>query len=600
MLITTALAGSLVLTPAVLADETIDGSSETVIGTGGGTQTSPWDASGILTVGNTGTGTLTVSEGGAVTNTKGYVGRQIGSTGTVTVTGSGSTWTNAQEIYVGENGDGTLTVANGGEVTNVGFGTVGLNSGSKGTFIITGTGSKWTTADNTAVGVYGDGTLTITDGGIASVRNMTLGHELAGDVGTGTVTVSGAGAQLTTLTLIVGYQGQGTLDIANGGKVISSGNGILGSVTGATGAATVTGAGSSWTNAGLEIGTNGAGILTIANGGSVTSSNGSVIVAVNSGSIGTLNIGAASGDTAVAAGTLNADTVSFGAGTGKIVFNHTDTDYTFGADISGNGSIEFLSGTTRLTGSNTYTGGTTVTNGLLTVNGSTGDIILNGGTLGGSGTVGNVTTSSGASVAPGNSIGTLNVSGNIDFASGATYEVEVDNAGNSDKVAATGTATINSGASVNVTAENGTDNGSTYAASTTYTILSAAGGVTGTFGSVTDNFAYLDAALGYDANNVTLTLIRNAAGLASIAKTANQSAAAQGVGSLNAGNSVYDAVIVLSEAGARAAFDSLSGEIHASTNTLLTQNTRFGRDAVGNRIRSAFDGLAANEQPMIA
>ena len=45
-----------------------------------------------------------------------------------------------------------------------------------------------------------------------------------------------------------------------------------------------------------------------------------------------------------------------------------------------------------------------------------------------------------------------------------------------------------------------------YASSTTYTIVSATGGVSGTYAGVTSNFAFLTPSLSYDANNVFLTL----------------------------------------------------------------------------------------------
>ncbi|WP_395384019.1 hypothetical protein ACHMW4_31305 [Mesorhizobium sp. UC22_110] len=62
--------------------------------------------------------------------------------------------------------------------------------------------------------------------------------------------------------------------------------------------------------------------------------------------------------------------MDFGAGSGKIVFNHTETDYQFASNISGNGSVQQVAGTTILTGTSTYAGTTTVSGGKLLVNGS--------------------------------------------------------------------------------------------------------------------------------------------------------------------------------------------------------------------------------------
>jgi outer membrane autotransporter protein len=46
-------------------------------------------------------------------------------------------------------------------------------------------------------------------------------------------------------------------------------------------------------------------------------------------------------------------------------------------------------------------------------------------------------------LAPGNSIGTTTIVGNYTHAAGATYTVEANAAGQSDKLIVTGTATLN-------------------------------------------------------------------------------------------------------------------------------------------------------------
>ncbi len=53
----------------------------------------------VLVVGNTGSGELLVDNGSSVTDGRGYIGNNIGSTGIATVTGSGSLWDNVATLY---------------------------------------------------------------------------------------------------------------------------------------------------------------------------------------------------------------------------------------------------------------------------------------------------------------------------------------------------------------------------------------------------------------------------------------------------------------------------------------------------------------------
>ncbi|WP_164105869.1 hypothetical protein, partial [Serratia marcescens] len=71
-----------------------------------------------LRIGQNGTGTLTISAGGTVSNTVGYLGNF--SSGSATVEGTGSAWANSSVLYVGVSGSGvgTLTISGGGTVTN--------------------------------------------------------------------------------------------------------------------------------------------------------------------------------------------------------------------------------------------------------------------------------------------------------------------------------------------------------------------------------------------------------------------------------------------------------------------------------------------------
>src|SRR5262249_3830605 len=119
---------------------------------------------------------------------------------------------------------------------------------------------------------------------------------------------------------------------------------------------------------------------------------------------------------------------------------------TFNGVISGAGGLTKIgSGTFTLLGNNTYSGGTTVQAGTLVVDGSCGNVILNGGTLGGFGTVASIGALSGATVYPG--AATVNPvtlhSGNIAaFASGSTFQVQAKSATNYDQLSVGGLVSL--------------------------------------------------------------------------------------------------------------------------------------------------------------
>ena len=92
-------------------------------------------------MGQYGTGTLTIQNGGSVTNTIGYLGGIHDGIGTATIDGVGSSWTISGSLSVGQYGSGTLTVQNGGSVSNI-FGSVGSRSSGTGTVTVDGALSK--------------------------------------------------------------------------------------------------------------------------------------------------------------------------------------------------------------------------------------------------------------------------------------------------------------------------------------------------------------------------------------------------------------------------------------------------------------------------
>lgn len=255
----------------------------------------------------------------------------------------------------------------------------------------------------------------------------------------------------------------------------------------------------------------------------------------------------------------------------------------------------------------TLTGNTVDTDPELSV--SAGTVLVNGtfagrsnvdvgAVLGGSGTVGTLTID-GGTVAPGNSIGTLNVAGNVDFSTGGIYAVEVNAAGGTDLINATGTATLTTG-TVLVLPEAGN-----YNISTDYTILTAAGGLGGTtFNSVSSTLAFLTPTLSYDANNVFLNLARNDVSFSAIAGTPNQVAVGTAINTLsNNPDSIQDLLdnlFILTADGANQAYDSLSGVQHTHSNLIALQSINQFKGILFDRIQGNNQFLAHDGKLMLA
>lgn len=590
----------------------------------------------LICVGNNGTGALTISGGGLLTSSnQSRIGNNFGSVGTALVTGSGSVWESASEFRVGSDGTGTLIVSNDGAVASVGRTHIGVTGngsitvsnggsvesggtnmasqeGSSATVLLTGLGSNWSTStiSGLKVAIRGAASMLISGGATGSGRFITIGEQLTGN---GTLEMTGVGTRWETSGAVnVGYLGTGQLLISNGAKIHASVSNPMtdyseiGFGASSSGVVLITGDGSEWRNErDLYFGRAGQGTLTVSDKGLISS--GTVIhMAHEMGSTGTLNIGSAAGDAAVAAGFVETPVVSFGDGTGTILLNHTEgcgasgmgcaaggvagpsgsaRGYEFAPDVTGAGTIAAVSGVTYFTGDMSgFTGNATVSQaarlflsaayggsmsvsdgGVVTANNTvSGSVNVNdGGTLKGSGTIGgDATIGLGGILAPGNSIGTIQVVGDVNFAPGSFYDVEVNASGQSDRTEATGAANL-TGGTVRLSGE--PESGGVYGLGS-YWILSAAGGVNGTFDAVTFTTAplFLDAALSYEANDIYANLTRNGTSFVSVAATPNQQQVATALDTMTGDNLALSAIAgQVSAQGARAAYRALTGELHA-------------------------------------
>lgn len=255
-------------------------------------------------------------------------------------------------------------------------------------------------------------------------------------------------------------------------------------------------------------------------------------------------------------------------------------------------------GTLFLNGTNTYTGATDVFNGQLivgedmsktTASIAGGANIYAGATLGGYGSIkGSVDVKNGGTLSPGyTNIGQLNV-GDVNFDNGSTFTVKANPNGQADRLVANstldgaGTATINTGSTLNIVAGSGNWN-----TSTKYLIIDTDNGVTGQFGTVNSNLAFLTETVDYsNPDQVWLTLTRNDVGFGNIGGTFNQNSTGNGIESLGNNNAISNEIVSMSREQALSAFDNLSGEIHASAQSALLNNSRYVREGVNQHLLS--------------
>lgn len=170
----------------------------------------------------------------------------------------------------------------------------------------------------------------------------------------------------------------------------------------------------------------------------------------------------------------------------------------FPGDIGG--LVKKGGGELILSGVNSYSSTTRVEQGLLTVNGQltrSALTVLNGGMVGGTGRLASLTAANGGIVSPGGAgaIGTLSVTGNATFAAGSQYLVDIGPSGQSDVLAVSGLAQLGGTLALRPVAR-------VPRFGDSYTVLTAQGGVSGTFGSTASLSAILFPEVTYRANQV--------------------------------------------------------------------------------------------------
>jgi outer membrane autotransporter protein len=525
-------------------------------------------------------GTITVSTGfgiavGATSGGSGEIRTFAGSivnTGTISVLniGTGITVHGVRTFLGGITNSGTITAP-----------LVGISIGQS-TFGPPGTGVSLF-----AGGIVNSGSI---NGGlagivVAEVSSFAGGISNSGAIGASVIGILVGGCGCVGVSTFSG-------GINNSGTITAGSTAILVDSTVATFLGGITNTGSITAGfTGISLGIGG---ISVFNSGTITGNGGTAIQFGGTGN--TLTLGPGSAINGLVLGT-GSDTFQLGGSSGSGTFDVSG----IGTQYLGFGTFNKVDASTwTLTGTNnavlpwTVLGGTlnvaagaslpnspfTVQGGIFAVNGTVGAVTLNGGTLMGNGTLAALFANGGI-VAPGNSIGQLNVNGPVTFAAGATYQVEANAAGQSDRILATGTATLSGGTVQAILAPGA------YGPVTTYTILTANSGRIGAFSTVTSSLPFLIPTLTYDPNNAFLTLTRNAAFFQNQAGTRNQRAVASALDTFPTDNPLFLAAANLTGGATRQALDLLSGEIHASVHSVMLDDSLYLRQAVLGRLRQA-------------
>lgn len=478
-------------------------------------------------------GDVNVSAGGTFVSNTGAKGGALTNAGTASNAGTLASLTNTAGNFTNDNG-GTITgktVVSGGTVTN--------------NFVITdadvAAAAAFVNNNGATAGTVRNSGTTTNAGTIASLENNggnfvnNNGGTITGKtiVNSGTVTNNFVitDADVAAAAAFMNNTGASAGAVRNSGTVTNAGT-----------VASLQNDGGSFTN-------NAGGTVT----GTTTVNSGSVVNNASLADVKVENQGLLINNNGATVGEVtNSGTVS-NDGTVASVLNNDGT----------------FNNTGLISGAATVAGGTLVNDGTIS-----GQIdVLSGGLLAGSGSLGGLSVSAGGVLSPGSGFETLTVNGDVSFHTGSTYQVDIDGTGASDRVDASGSILIDGG-TLSIRPASGT-----YGTENHYAILTGAS-ITGSFDTITNNFAFLSPDLSYGSTRVDLNLMRNDIRFADLATTPADRAAAAAIDTLDSSSPLYLAVLPLDASSATSAFHQLNGEAHSSLKSVILSDSKFVRDAV--------------------
>ncbi|MBI2753524.1 MAG: filamentous hemagglutinin N-terminal domain-containing protein [Betaproteobacteria bacterium] len=424
----------------------------------------------ILGSSSVGSGTLTVTAGGTITQTGPIVQAAGAGQASFLTTGGGSaiTLTNAGNDFTGpvdiDSGTAAIAITDANSFIIKGGGIGGGSAPASFTLNANGTVSQSATFTGTAPAVVvinaGSGPILLNDPANNFSGNVSVAANTTGAVSL--INTNAAGINLAASSV------GGALSLTSGGPITQ------------TGALTVGGAST------LSAGAN---PITLTNAGNDFTG------AVSLSNSGTNNVSI-----------TDANAITIGSSTVGGSFDITATSVLFSGGLSVNnysftgGTYTLSTGTYNLGGTTTVVGAATVVASGATINASGGTInvsgvlnsgtsslsvgtlnVLLGGTLSGTGTIiGNVNNSAGT-VSPGASPGILTISGNYVHGPSGVLDMQIGGtiAGSQyDQLVVSGTTTL--GGTLNTTLINGF----VPAAGNTFTLIQSSGALTGTFGTI--------------------------------------------------------------------------------------------------------------------
>ncbi|MGD8786996.1 MAG: autotransporter domain-containing protein [Phycisphaerales bacterium] len=547
---------------------------------------SQWQSSENLYVAYDGTGSMTISDGGKVMSKNSYVGYDVNSVADVNVAGADSLWQNSENLYVGYRSASDMTISDGGTVTALDS-YIGYATGSEGSSVtVTGADSQWANSENLYVGYVGSGGMTVSNGGTVTGTNAYIGYEINS---AGTVTVNEPNSLWeNSENLYVAYRGTGDLNISDGGKVKGA-NAYIGYEANSLGTVTVSEPNALWENSeNLYVGYGSNGSMSISGSGKVTDAN--AYIGYKANSTGSVSV------TDVNSLWENSENLYIGySGTGNMtISNHAkvmDTNAYIGynADsfgtvtVSGPNSVWENTGNLYIGGSDTGHGGSALLNvkdeGVVQASNITN---WSTGTIMGDGTLKTDKLTNKGVIKPGNSIGTLTIDGDMTIDTGSILEIEFETGdeGESDKLLVTGDLDILGGKVLALAS-------GTAIGSQEYTIIEA-NSVTGTFDLL--ETVLLDVTLGYESNSVLMNITAMPFDDPSLALTNNQKELGSALQQIanRGGNSVTAALQRLGNLGE---LSSVYTQLAGLSRLSLAPATIAGTSKFTNTVAGRFQNL---------